>query len=123
MDHQLPLQDLHESSHPSRKPSDVHQAEHPLNTAHEPTLTMLRPYPPKMDIQLDRPRRAMEVVDLVPIERHQEAWAMPRLSYMLHPRKLDHRQLRDRSQKQSRVSIQPEAIQTITYRHHLLPSV
>jgi hypothetical protein len=123
MDHQLPLLDLHESSHPSRKPSDVHLAERPLNTAHEPTLTMLRPYPPKMDIQLDRPRRAMEVVDLVPIERHQEAWAMPRLSYMSHPRNLDHRQLRDRSQKQSQVSIQPETVRKTTYHHLLLPSV
>jgi hypothetical protein len=123
MDRQLLLLDLHGSSHPSRKHSDVHLAVHLLNIALEPTLKMLRPYRPKMDILLDRQRRAMKVVDLVLIEHHQEAWAMPRLSYMSHPRKLDHRQLRDRSQKQSRVSIQPETVRKTTYHHHLLPSV
>ena len=123
MDHPLPLLGPHGSSHPSRKPSEGRLAVHHPNTAPEPTLMMVPLYRPRMDSQLDRPRRATEAVDLAPIGRHQEAWAMPPLLYMSHPRKLDHRQHRDRSQKQSRVSIQPEVIRTITYRHHLLPSV
>jgi len=123
MDHPLPLLGPHGSSRPSRKPSGVRLEVHHPNTALEPTLMTVRPYRRKTDCQLGRPRRATEPVDLAPIGRHQEAWVLRLPSYMSHPRKLDHRRHRDRSQKQSRVSIQPEAIRTITYRHHLLPNV